>query len=274
MNIEKRAVRDYWDACPCGSSEVMPGVSEPEFFREHARMRYGREPHILKLAEFEKWKGQRVLEIGSGIGADFARFRKAGAHITGIDISFRSLGLARRNAGAQSAVPLVQADAEAIPFATASFDMVYAWGVLHHTCSVAQALDEIHRVLKPGGECRAMLYHRGSLVAFQVYLRFGLLTGHPGASLRDLLARHMQSPGAQAFTRGEVQALFRRFEDVAIEPAVTAYDLRWSRRGFAPGWARRLVPNRFGWFLLVRARKGYPEQEKSRVASFPEYGIS
>ena len=256
MNIEKSAVRDYWDACPCGSSEVTPGISEPEFFREHARMRYGREPHILKLAEFEKWKGRRVLEIGAGIGADFTRFRKAGAYAVGLDLSLRSLQLARRNGEAEEgAAALVQADTEAIPFATASFDMVYAWGVLHHTSGVARALAEVRRVLKPGGECRAMIYHRLSLVALQVYLRYGLLAGRPGALLRSLLACHMQSPGAQAFTRKEVKELFGEFQDVAIEPAVTAYDLRWSRRGFAPAWARRLVPKRFGWFLLVRARK-------------------
>ncbi|HUY13333.1 MAG TPA: class I SAM-dependent methyltransferase [Terriglobia bacterium] len=273
MNSGKLAVRDYWDSCPCGSSEVNPGLPETEFFREHARMRYGREPHILKLASFENWQGRRVLEIGVGIGADFTRFRKAGAQAVGLDLSLRSLQLARRNVEVhQGVAPLVQADAEAMPFASASFDMVYAWGVLHHTSGTARALSEVHRVLKPGGECRAMLYHRASLVALQVYLRYGLLTGRPGAPLRSLLARHMQSPGAQAFTQSEVRELFGAFQDVAIEPAVTAYDLRWSRRGFAPRWARRLVPKRFGWFLLVRARKGCPEQGKSRVASFPENG--
>ncbi|MGH9431534.1 MAG: class I SAM-dependent methyltransferase [Terriglobia bacterium] len=256
MNTRTIAVRDYWDSCPCGSSEISPALSETEFFREHARVRYGREPGILKLAQFENWKGRRVLEIGVGMGADFTRFRKAGAHVAGIDLSLRSLALARRNAAVHHvASPLAQADAEALPFAASSFDMAYAWGVLHHISSASRALSEIHRVLKPGGECRAMLYHRVSLVAFQVYLRFGLLTGRPRSSLRDLLARHMQSPGAQAFTRNEVKALFGQFQGVTIDPAVTAYDLRWSRRGFAPPWARRLMTKRLGWYLMVRARK-------------------
>lgn len=258
MNSQTLAVQDYWDSCPCGASEVRSGLPDAEFFQEHARMRYGREPQILKLAAFEQWRGCRVLEIGTGIGADFARFRKTGAYAVGLDLSFGSLRLARRNAAIHRvASPLVQAEAEAIPFATGSFDMVYAWGVLHHTSGTARALSEAHRVLKPGGEVRAMLYHRASLVALQVYLRFGLLGGHPGAPVIDLLARHLQSPGAQAFTRREAYALFHKFQDVTVEPAVTAYDLRWSRRGFAPLWLRRLIPHRFGWFLLVRGSKPF-----------------
>ena len=264
MNAQKRAVRDYWDSSPCGSSEVSPELCEAEFFGEHARVRYGREPHILKLAEFEKWNGRPVLEIGVGMGADFTRFRQAGARVVGVDLSLASLRLAQRNCAVQRvAAPLIQADAEALPFTAASFDMVYAWGVLHHTPGTSRTVSEIYRVLKPGGECRAMLYHRASLVALQVYLRFGLFAGRPRASIRGLLARHIQSPGAQAFTQQEAKTLFREFVDVTIEPVITAYDLRWSRRGFAPNWARRLAPNRFGWFLLVRARKSTAAPEEN-----------
>jgi SAM-dependent methyltransferase len=268
VSLRQRAIRDYWDSIPCGSTEVSPKLAPAAFFEEHARVRYQREPQILELAEFEKWRGRRVLEIGVGMGADFSRFRRAGAQAAGIDLSFRSLGLARQNARAQASdAPLAQADAEALPFRPASFDLVYAWGVLHHTFDTAQALREIHRVLKPGGECRAMLYHRSSLVGLQAYLCFGLMKGRPFSSVGRLVASHIQSPGAQAFTGREAAALFRDFEEVTIQPTLTAYDLRWSRRGFWPRWTHRLVPSRWGWFLLVRAHK--PQVARRAPAASP-----
>lgn len=256
LNDAKVAVQKYWDSAPCGSRE--PGVSpeDPEFFRSHARIRYEREPEILPFADFEAWKGRQVLEIGVGMGADFVRFRKAGAHSAGIDLSRESLKLARRNAAVNQVTPVVtNADAESLPFADRSFDLVYSWGVLHHTPDTARALDEVHRVLKPSGQFRIMLYHRRSLAALQCYLRYGLLGGRPFAPLSELIASHIQCPGAKAYTKDEIRRLFHRFRDVTVTPSVTVYDVRFGRRRFAPRWMLNLVPSGLGWFLLISGRK-------------------
>jgi len=106
--------------------------------------------------------------------AEFAA-SKAGAGAVGIDLSFHSIELARQNAEINQVNPLLlNADVESLPFADCSFDLVYSWGVLHHTPDTERALHEVHRVLKPGGECQAMFYHRRSLVALQCYLLYGL----------------------------------------------------------------------------------------------------
>jgi len=256
MDLAKCAVQGYWDARPCGSSECGNGRSRLEFFQSHARIRYEREPEIENFACFEAWRGRRILEIGIGMGADYIRFAEAGACAVGLDLSFRSLELARENAKTRRVVPrLLNADAESLPFVDCSFDLVYSWGVLHHTPETEQALCEVHRVLRPGAECRAMLYHRRSLVALQCYLRYGVGGFRPFTGLRDLIGTHIESPGTKAFTVAELGFLFRNFRKVEIRPTVTAYDVRFGRRRFAPRWLLRLVPHGLGWFALVRAQK-------------------
>jgi len=252
----KIAVQKYWDSAPCGSTEPGVPLEDPEFFRSHARIRYEREPEILPFADFTGARGLQMLEIGVGMGADFVRFRGAGAHSVGIDLSGESLKLARRNAAVHQVDPtLTNADAESLPFPDSAFDLVYSWGVLHHTPDTPRALDEVRRVLKPSGECRIMLYNRHSLAALQCYLRYGLFGGRPFAPLPELIASHIQCPGAKAFTEDEIRTLFRGFRDVTITPVVTAYDFRLGRRRFAPRWMLRLIPASLGWFLLISARK-------------------
>lgn len=252
----KEMVRSYWDAQPCGSSESSSDRGSAEFFEDHAKKRYEREPMIESFANFAAWSGRRVLEIGVGMGADHVRFRKAGANTMGVDISRQSLLLTSRRAAVEGfQVDLANADAEVLPFADNSFDMVYSWGVLMHTPDVPQTIREVRRVLRPGGECRVMLYNRHSLLALQIYLYYGLLRAKPLSRTRDLIYKHLESPGTKAFTSTEVEILFKDFGKLEVRPVATVYDVRLGRRRFVPQWVLRLVPDRFGWFLLISARK-------------------
>ena len=117
MTQVNSAVQNYWDSKPCGSLEPTDREHPSAFFEAHAQLRYTREPEVVAFAGFEKWRGQRVLEIGVGMGADFVRFAKAGAKICGIDLSRGSLGLAFQNAKLNHVSPtLLNADAESLPF--------------------------------------------------------------------------------------------------------------------------------------------------------------
>lgn len=256
MKTSKWTVQEYWDARPCGSSEPPGKLPLGAYFRAHGQIRYEREPEIAAFADFDHWRGRQVLEIGVGIGADFVRFRKAGADAVGLDLSVRSLALARQNAEINHVLPaLLKGDAEALPFADRTFDLVYSWGVLHHTPDTEYAIREVHRVLKPGSECRVMLYHRRSLLALQCYLRYGLGMLRPFAPISELIAKHIESPGTKAFTYSEARDLFRSFLRVEIRPVATVYDLRLGRRRFAPRWMVRMIPNQLGWFFLIRGVK-------------------
>jgi SAM-dependent methyltransferase len=235
----KEQVRAFWEAEACGE----------RYGSAQDRLRYELEPEIIAFADFPSAEAERVLEIGVGMGADLLRWARAGALVTGVDLTERAVAISRqRLSEAALSADVRTADAEALPFADGSFDLVYSWGVLHHTPRPVQALQEAQRVLAPGGRLKLMLYHRRSWVALAAWARYGLLRAKPWLSVRDAVA-HVESPGTQAFTAAEVRQMLGPLRDLRVRPVLT----HWDRR-LAPG-VSRLLGGRFGWFLLVEARK-------------------
>src|SRR5260370_10290703 len=91
--------KDYWDARPCNGRHSPIDVGTREYFDQVKARRYFVEPPIPAFAEFQRWRGCKVLEIGCGIGTDTMNFARAGAKVTAVDLSAKSLELARRDAG-------------------------------------------------------------------------------------------------------------------------------------------------------------------------------
>jgi SAM-dependent methyltransferase len=242
MNVDhvKRRVADYWETEACGERY---GPAQEE-------TRYRLEPEIARFADFPAGRGRDVLEIGVGMGADLLRWVRAGARATGVDLTERAVRLTGERLAAEGLhAELRVADAEALPFADASFDLVWSWGVLHHTPRSERALREAARVLRPGGRYAVMVYHRRSWLAAAAWLRFGLLRGRPTTTLSQAVA-HVESPGTRAFTGPEVAALLGDLlVDVRVRPVLT----HWDRR-VAPGVARAFG-DRAGWFLLIDGRR-------------------
>ena len=239
--VEKEDVKGFWEQEACGERY---GV-------EQDRLRYELEPEILRFADFESAAGKRVLEIGIGMGADFLRWVRAGAIATGVDLTERAVNLTRQRLADERLEGVVRvADAEDLPFADAEFDIVYSWGVLHHTPNPPKALAEVQRVLAPGGQVKLMLYHRHSWVALAAWARFALLRGKPFQSLGDAVS-NIESPGTTAFTAAEVRNLLKRLR-VRVTPKLTVWDRRC-----AP-MAAPLFGNRFGWFLLIEGSSPLP----------------
>lgn len=255
----KEAVQRFWDEHPCGTGDVSgPAAGTAAFFAALDARRYGLEPFIEQHARFSEHACRRVLEIGCGAGGDLARFARGGALVTGVDLSSRSLALTRRRleiAGLEA--ELAVADAEALPFVDGSFDVVYAWGVLHHTPEPTRAMLEIFRVLTAGGHICIMLYHRRSLLALQAWVRYAAAVGRPWRSVTSVLAAHVESPGTRAYTRAEAVRLLEGagFVGIGTEVIVTPWDARIGRRRFLPAWCRAVLPRSLGWFLVVHARR-------------------
>lgn len=140
---DKRAVHDFWNAASCGEAQYLHGT-ERAAYAEEARIRYELEPYIPSFARFGDARGKQVLEIGVGLGADHLGFAQAGAHLYGVDLTPRAIEHTRRRLeafGLQST--LETADAENLPFAKDRFDIVYSWGVLHHSPDTPRAIDEL-----------------------------------------------------------------------------------------------------------------------------------
>jgi len=258
----KEDVREFWNREPCGS-RYLGGEDD---FETHARKRYQLEPYIHEFAAFAHSAGQRVLEVGVGMGADYLEWLKAGAQVTGVDLSSVSLERARRRCEMCGyASDLRLSDAEHLPFPDNTFDVVYSYGVMHHSPDTRQCIREALRVLKPGGALRIMIYHHPSLTGFMLWLRHGFLRGK---SVRQSVHDHLESPGTKSYTQEEARDLLQGFEQVELRRVFSPGDLLLNEPSarFRGLWYRmvwRLYP-RFlfrgaaqplGLFLLISARK-------------------
>jgi SAM-dependent methyltransferase len=258
----KEDVRDFWNADPCGSRYL----GDRADFEAHARARYQLEPYIHEFAGFAHSSGQRVLEVGVGMGADYLEWLKAGAQASGIDLSSASLAQAKRRCEMAGYAPDLQvSDAEHLPFPDDTFDIVYSYGVMHHSPDTQQCIREAGRVLKPGGALRIMIYHHPSLTGFMLWLRYGWLRAK---SLRQVVLDHLESPGTKSYTRGEACALLHAFEQIEFRQVFSPGDLLLNApsarfQGLAYRMIWRLYPRflvrrfggRLGLFLLISARK-------------------
>jgi len=207
-----------------------------------------------------------VLEIGVGMGADYLEWLRAGADATGIDLSAISIERAKRRCVLAGYEPdLRVADAERLPFAADTFDVVYSYGVMHHTPQPAQCLAEAWRVLKPGGEARIMLYHHPSLTGMMLWLRYGAWRGK---SMRRTVFDHLESPETKTYTKAEGRALMQGFESVDIQQVFSPGDLLLNAPSarfqsavcrlawkLYPRFLVRKFGGRWGLFLLVSGRK-------------------
>lgn len=265
----KSSVREHWEEEPCGTREV-PDGDRREFFAELERQRNDWEPAILDFARFERGKGKRVLEIGVGAGTDHVRWARHGAELTGIDLTQAGIDLTRERLtleGLES--DLRVADAENLPFEDASFDIVYSYGVLHHSPDTDRCLDEVYRVLKPGGTALIMLYNVTSWTAWNLWAFHCLAKGRPWKSPRQAIYEHLESPGTRAYTAAETRELFKRYTTIdSMETAFLGGDLlrmppSGEYQGVLSRLAFKLYPRplikalgpRFGFSRMIEATK-------------------
>jgi len=131
-------VREFWNARPCNLRHSTKPIGSREYFDEVERRKYFVEPHIPGFAEFQRWSGKRVLEIGCGLGTDTVSFARAGAQVTAIELSNDSAALARQRLeifGLSDRAAIHVGNAEELPavIPPETFDLVYSFGVIHHS---------------------------------------------------------------------------------------------------------------------------------------------
>lgn len=247
MAVEGK-IFDYWQAEPCGTAYASSAPGTRAYYDEIETARYRLEPFIHSFADFSKWNGKRVLEVGFGAGTDFVNFARAGAVLTGIDLTPAGAEHARQRLALEGLEADVHVGSgEALPFDDGAFDLVYSWGVIHHAELPERVVREVRRVLAPSGEARVMLYGRHSWVAYRLWLRHALVTGRPWRSLAQVIAAHMESPGTKAYTPREIDIMFRAAGFDAVE--IEGFPTPWDRSAAGP-LASAL---RLDWFLGVIA---------------------
>jgi ubiquinone/menaquinone biosynthesis C-methylase UbiE len=265
-NNLKTEVKAYWNRASCDTWHAESEKFTRDYFEQIEEWRYRDQPFIHSFAQFTRYHGKRVVEVGFGAGTDFIQWLRAGARASGVDLTeeaLANLGHRIRVYGLPEPESMKVADAENLPFETGTFDLGYSWGVLHHTPNTPKAVAELVRVVKSGGEVKLMLYNRRSLCTFHHWVKYGLFRGRPWRSFADILWHHMESVGTKGYSREELRQMLAPLglTDLHIETFATSYDyLPWKAFPFSVanaglGVLLALTGNRLGFWHGIRARK-------------------
>jgi len=267
LGEEKLRARGQWSDDPCG--EVYGKEREfgtREFFDEVERHRYQEyAPWMRDVMGFDQFAGARLVEVGCGMGTDLLQFARGGALCTGVDLTPRSVEISRQHFAVYGMkADFALSDAERLPFVDNSFDVYYSNGVLHHTPGTEAAVREAHRILKPGGTAKVMLYHRNSWgYWFEMMLRQGIVRGElfRGLSSADILSKYVEfndaggRPLVKVYSQGETRALFSMFREVKIEiEQLTRAEIYFVGK-FIPEAVFRTMRRSIGWNIIVTAIK-------------------
>jgi 2-polyprenyl-3-methyl-5-hydroxy-6-metoxy-1,4-benzoquinol methylase len=174
-NVPIENVEKYWSDRPCNIYHSNKTFLSKEYFDEVEQKKYFVEPHIPNFAQFEQWKGKKVLEIGCGIGTDSINFARAGADLTIVELSHKSLEICKERFKVFGLkATFYEGNCEELlsilpELEWKTFDLVYSFGVIHHTPHPERVFDAISKIVKPnGGELRIMLYSRYSFKLFWI----------------------------------------------------------------------------------------------------------
>jgi ubiquinone/menaquinone biosynthesis C-methylase UbiE len=278
----QQANRAWWESHPMrydwGSKNPHASDSS-DFFNEIDRVFFEATAAFMPwqripfdpLIDFDALRGQDVLEIGVGAGTHAELLSRHARTFTGIDLTEAAVNATSRRLALRG-LPgrVVRMDAEAMQFSDDSFDLIWSWGVIHHSSNTRRVLEEMRRVLRPGGRATVMVYHRNW---WNYYVAAGLCEGILKADLLRTRSIHktMQNrwDGALArfYTRAEWQSLVG---DLFVLEDSKVYGQRsevfplnvdrlryWTLRLLVPIRLSRFLTNRcgLGSFLVTTLRK-------------------
>lgn len=269
VSVEK--VREYWNSRPCNIRHSMQPIGSKEYFDEVEARKYFVEPHIPLFAQFRRWKGKKVLEIGCGIGTDTINFAREGAEVTVAELSEKSIEVAQQRAevfGLADRISFHTGNAEEL----SSFvpiephDLVYSFGVIHHSPHPERILDEATKYLMPGGTLKVMVYNRWSWKVIWIVMKQG-----KGRfwRWRELVAERSEaqfgSPVTYTYTPSELKAILER-HGFRVTEVFVDHIFPWRIRDYVQYryvkvWYFRFLPNRafrwlerkLGWHLCATA---------------------
>lgn len=221
MTTIAHRIREFWSANPCGTTHfrnLTPGSRE--YFDEFDPYYEALYPYLLPFLDVPSMQNQRVMEIGLGSGFTLGRFAKVASECYGLDASIGTIQLnRRRDAEFGLGLRLINASATDIPLADNYLDQVVSIGCLHHIPEIGRAVAEIHRVLKPGGVFKGMVYNRNSY-RFRAFIplqrRFGKWRGRSREECVNEMYDGAGNPYGMVYSKRDVRRLFRQFHDIRV----------------------------------------------------------
>jgi ubiquinone/menaquinone biosynthesis C-methylase UbiE len=266
------AVSDYWNRRPCNIRHSPLPVGSREYFDQVEARKYMVEPHIPTFADFAQWKGKKVLEVGCGIGTDTINFARAGALVTAVDLSEESLKVAKQRAqvmGVADRIKFYRANAEhlasVVPHDT--YDLVYSFGVIHHTPHPGAVLDQIRTFVGPHTKFKMMVYYRLSWKVLWIMLRYG---GLNFKHTSEWVARYSEAQTGCPVTYIYSKAEGRQFmaehgfevEETLVDHVFPYKIEEYKQYKYQKVWYFRWMPKpmfraferMFGWHLCLTAR--------------------
>lgn len=245
----KENVKGFWESHVNNEYYTSYSRSTKEYFDDITEKRYRYHYHLPKLfRRMGSGAGRRLLEVGCGIGIDTVSLARRGYQVTAVDLTESAIEIARKRAVVEGLeIDYRTGDGESLDFDEATFDVVYSFGVIHHTPDMEKAVREIHRVLKPGGRAYVMVYARHSLVNF-IHAVFSIPYESP-RNLRD------HCPVVIRSTKRDLRRLFSGFGSLSIHKDYPfTYGMRALSR-FVPVPLQEGLGRVIGWHLMIEAEK-------------------
>jgi SAM-dependent methyltransferase len=172
MNLNIK-IKNFWNAQPCNLNHSKKKYLSFDYFEEVKKKRYFVEKHIINFADFKNYKNKNVLEIGCGIGTDAIEFIKNGANYFGVEYSNKSLLIAKERVKIYNLqkknYSFLLDDCQTlkkIKKLKIKFDLVYSFGVIHHTPDMQKCFNSIYDIINKKTEIKLMLYAKNSYKNF------------------------------------------------------------------------------------------------------------
>ena len=248
-----KSVQSFWNDRPCNIKHSAKDVGTKEYFEEVTIRKYFVEPHILEFADFKKYNNNTVLEVGCGIGTAAQSFIENGAIYTGIDLSDKSIEIAKNRMEIFNLkCDIFQSNIEEL-YMNKEFDLIYSFGVLHHTPNIEKAIKNIYNLLKPGGEFKLMLYAKNSLKYFEI------------TEGDDQYEAQNGVPIANVYTNEEVMNLLKDFTNInIIQTHIFPYKVElyknyvYEKRDYFNYMSPKMfefLEKKLGWHLCITCNK-------------------
>ena len=255
MTATIEEVKKFWDDRPCNVRHSTKDVGTRDYFDEVEKKRYTAEPHIPAFAEFSRWNGKKVLEVGCGMATEGINFVRAGAQYTGTDLSKESIDLAfsrfvSYNVEGQLYTGNAEELSSFVPVET--YDLIYSFGVIHHSPHPEKIVSEIKNYMNKDSLLKIMLYAKDSWKSAMIR-----------ADLDQPEAQY-GCPIANTYNFQDVQNLLKGFRITGCEQRhIFPYRIEPYKKGLfiKEPWFEAMPDNVFnalqfqlGWHLLITAK--------------------